>query len=51
MSPSTSTGTLPVPETFSTRSLKSAASSEIRVSSKAMPATFIAIHGRSDHEE
>jgi hypothetical protein len=49
--PSASAGTLPVPEILVTRDLKSLASSEITSSSKAMPATFMAIHGRSDHEE
>ena len=51
VSPSASAGTLPVPEILRTRSLKSAASSEITCSAKAMPATFMAIHGRSDHDE
>ena len=48
---SSSAGTLPVPEIFDTRGLKSAASSEITTSSKAMPATFMAIQGRNDHDE
>jgi hypothetical protein len=50
-SPSTSAGTFAAPETLLTRALKSVALSEITSSSKAMPATFMAIHGRSDHEE
>ena len=48
---SSSAGTLPVPEIFDTRDLKSGASSEITTSSKAMPATFMAIQGRNDHDE
>ena len=50
-SPWTSVGTLPVPEIFAMRDLKSSALSEITTSSKAMPATFMAIHGRNDHDE
>ena len=51
VSPSANAGTLPVPEILRTRSLKSAASSEITCSAKAMPAAFMAIHGRSDQDE
>ena len=50
-SPSISTGTLPVPETGATRALKSGGVERDHLSSKAMPATFIAIHGRIDHDE
>ena len=50
-SPSISTGTLPVPECGATCALKSGALSEITISSNAMPAAFIAIHGRNDHDE
>ena len=39
------------PAIFDTRDLKSGASSEITTSSKAMPATFMAIQGRNDHDE
>ena len=42
---------LPAPLNAVTRSLKSGASSEITVSSKAIPATFIANQGRNDQEE
>jgi hypothetical protein len=51
VSPSISTGTRPAPLTAVTRDLKSGASSEMTVSAKAMPATFIASHGRNDQEE
>ena len=46
-----STGTRPEPPNAVTRVLKSGASSEITVSSNAMSATFIAIHGRHDQDE
>jgi hypothetical protein len=51
MVPSISTGTFPVPESLDSRALKSGASSEITTSSKAMLATFMASHGRNDHDE
>ena len=51
VSPSASAGTLPAAEIACTRCLKSGASSEITCSAKAMPATFMAIHGRNDHDE
>src|SRR5262249_42436463 len=50
-SPSISTGTLPVPDTEPTTCLKLGSSSEITVSSNGILTTFIAIHGRIDHEE
>ena len=50
-SPSINVGTLPVPDTCSSRCLKSGALSEITSSSNARPATFMAIHGRHDHDE
>ena len=40
-----------MPESLPTRALKSGALSEITSSSNAMPATFMAIHGRNDHDE
>jgi hypothetical protein len=49
--PSASAGTLPVPEILLTRCLKSSALSEITSSSNGIPATFIAIQGRNDHDE
>ena len=51
VAPSISTGTLPAPLNAASRDLKSAASSEISVSSNGMPATFIASQGRNDQEE
>ena len=51
VSPSIRTGTLPAPLMASSRFLKSGALSEISVSSNAIPATFIANHGRNDHDE
>ena len=48
---SSSAGTLPVPAIFETRGLKSGALSEITTSSKAIPATFMAIQGRNDIDE
>ncbi len=50
-SPSISTGTLPAPLKAMSRDLKSGASREITVSSNAIRATFIANHGRNDHDE
>jgi len=50
-SPSISTGTLPVPECWPTRALKSGSSSDTTVSSNGIPATVMAIHGRNDHDE
>ena len=51
VAPSMSTGTLPAPLNAASRDLKSAASSEISVSSNGIPATFIASQGRNDQEE
>ena len=51
VSPSINTGTLPAPLTAVTRALKSCASNEMTVSSNAIPATFMASHGRNDHDE
>jgi hypothetical protein len=48
---SASTGTFPLPENLPRRDLKSLASSEITSSSKGMLATFMASHGRKDHDE
>jgi hypothetical protein len=42
---------LPVPLKGASRVLKSGVSSEITVSSNVIPATFMANHGRNDHEE
>ncbi len=50
-SPSDSTGTLPVPDTFETRALNSGALSEITSSVNGMPAARMAIHGRIDQDE
>src|SRR5262249_18850757 len=50
-SPSINTGTLPAPLIAVTRALKSFASSEMTVSSKAMPAPFMASHGRNDQDD
>jgi hypothetical protein len=46
-----STGTRPAPLSSRTRDLKSLASSEITVSANAIPAAFIASHGRNDQDE
>jgi len=46
-----SAGTFPLSETAPTRSLKSLASSEMTSSSNGIPATFMASHGRIDHDE
>jgi hypothetical protein len=51
VSPSISTGTLPVPDSFASRGLKSGALSEITVSSNGMPAAVMPIHGRIDQDE
>jgi hypothetical protein len=51
ISPSMRTGTFALPDADPTTCLKLGASSEITVSSNGMFATFIAIHGRIDHDE
>jgi hypothetical protein len=49
--PSTRIGTLPAGECPRIASLVPFSSSGIFFSSKSKPNTFIAIHGRSDHDE
>src|SRR5438067_8524175 len=50
-SASASTGTFPLPEKGLTRVLKSVASSEMTSSANGIFATFMASHGRKDHDE
>jgi len=48
---SASAGIFPVGEIFATVRLNCGSFNEITCSANAMPATFMAIHGRNDHDE